>query len=95
MSKKGAEFVANGVYTKHVLEKVKSTGKGSLSKLLACLFTALLASAITLADWLQAGPNPQETNAESYVGPRVNSSNVSSRSDFANGEGEILCPQNS
>jgi anti-anti-sigma regulatory factor len=34
MSKKGAELVASGLYTKHLLEKVK-TGKRSLSKLLA------------------------------------------------------------
>jgi hypothetical protein len=88
MSKKGAELVANGMYTKHVLENVKATGKGSFSKLLACLFTALLVSATTLT-------KPQETNVGSYLGPGVNPSNVSSRSDFTNGEGEILCPQDS
>ena len=27
ISKKGAEFVANGIYTKHVLDMVKTTGK--------------------------------------------------------------------
>jgi hypothetical protein len=95
MSKKGAELVANGMYTKHVLENVKATGKGSFSKLLACLFTALLVSATTLTDYVRVGPKPQETNVGSYLGPGVNPSNVSSRSDFTNGEGEILCPQDS
>ena len=95
MSKKGAELVANGMYTKHVLEKVKTTGKRSLSKLLACLFAALLVSALIHADCVRVSPRPQKTNAEPYLGPGVNPSNVSSRSDFTNGEGGILCPQNS
>jgi hypothetical protein len=95
MSKKGAELVANGMYTKHVLEKVKTTGKCSLSKLLACLFTALLVGATTLADCLPVGPKPQKTNVGLYLGPGLNPSNVSGRSDFTNGEGEIPCPQNS
>lgn len=95
MSKKGAELVANGMYTKHVLDMVKTTGKRSLSKLLACLFTALLVSAMTHADCVRVGPKLQETIAEPYLGPGVSPSNVSSRSDFTNGEGEILCPQHS
>jgi anti-anti-sigma regulatory factor len=95
MSKKGAELIASGMYTKHVLEKVKITGKSRLSKLLACLFTALLVSATPLADCVRVGPKLGKTNAKQYLGPGVNPSNVSSRSDFTNGEGEILCPQNS
>jgi hypothetical protein len=61
MSKKGAEFLASGVYTKHVLENAKTTGKRNLSKLLACLFTALIISATTLADCAPVGPKPQKT----------------------------------
>ena len=30
MSKKGAELIASGLYTKHLLEKVKATGKDSV-----------------------------------------------------------------
>ena len=63
MSKKGAELVANGMYTKHVLEKVKATGKSSLSKLLACLFAPLLVSVLIHADCLPVRLTPQKTNA--------------------------------
>jgi anti-anti-sigma regulatory factor len=45
MAKKGAELRATGMYTKHLLEKVRAAGNRSLSKLLVCLFIALLASA--------------------------------------------------
>ena len=61
MSKKGAELVANGMYTKHVLEKVKATGKGSLSKLLICLFAAVLVTAGIPADCVQVGPTLAKT----------------------------------
>jgi hypothetical protein len=95
MSKKGAEFVANGMYTKHVLENVKVTGKRNLSKLLACLFATLLVSALIHADSVRVSPRRQKTNVTQCRGLRVNPSNVSSMSDFTNGEGGILCPQNS
>jgi hypothetical protein len=38
ISKKGAHLVASGVYTKYVLEKVKSTHKHGLVLLIVCLF---------------------------------------------------------
>ena len=95
MSKKGAELVASGMYTKHVLEKVKATGTDGLSKLLACLFAALLVSALIHADCVRVSLKPQETNVKPYLGSGVNPSNASTISDFTNGEGEILCPQNS
>jgi hypothetical protein len=95
MSKKGAEFVANGLYTKHVLENVKVTGKRSLSKLLACFFATLLLIALIHSDSVRVSPRREKTNATQCRGLRVNPSNVSSMSDFTNGEGEILCPQNS
>jgi hypothetical protein len=83
------------MYTKHVLENVKATGKSTLSKLLACLFAALLISALIHADSVRVSPRLQKTNAELYLGLGVIPSHVSSRSDFTNGEGGILCPQNS
>ena len=95
MSKKGAEFLASGMYTKHVLEKAKTTGKSSVSRLLACLFTALLVSAMTHAECEWLGRKPQGTHVELNPGSGLNPSIVSGRSDFTNGEGEILCPQNS
>ena len=95
MSKKGAELVASGLYTKHVLENVKITGKRSSSKLLACLLAAFMVSAMIRADCVRVGPKLQKTTAEPYLGPELNLSSVLSRSDFTNGEGEILCLQNS
>ena len=56
MSKKGAELIADGMYTKHVLEKVKATVKDSLSKLLICLFAAVLVTASIAADCVQVRP---------------------------------------
>jgi hypothetical protein len=41
ISKKGAQLVASGVYTKYVLEKVKSTHKHGLVVLIVCLFASL------------------------------------------------------
>jgi hypothetical protein len=61
MSKKGAELVANGMYTKHVLEKVKATGKHTLSKLLICLFAAMLVTTGIPADCMQVGPTLAKT----------------------------------
>jgi hypothetical protein len=95
MSKKGAELVANGMYTKHVLEKAKTTSKRNLPKLLACLFTALSVSAMTHTECVRGGARPRGANVVLYLGPELKANNVSSRSDFTNGEGEILCPQNS
>jgi hypothetical protein len=90
MSKKGAELVANGMYTKHVLEKVKATGKGGLSKLLACLFAPLLLSVLIHMDCVRISHvrlTPQKTNAKQFRGLRVNPRNVSSQSDLTNEEG--------
>jgi hypothetical protein len=94
MSKKGAEFVASGMYTKHVLDMVKTAGKGSLSKLLACLFTAFLVSAMIRANCVRVGPEPPKTNAEQHLSPGPNPSSVSTGSNSTNGEGDTPCPQN-
>jgi hypothetical protein len=46
ISKKGAHLVASGVYTKYVLEKVKSTHKRGLVALIVCLFAGLQTNVI-------------------------------------------------
>jgi hypothetical protein len=61
MSKKGAELVASGMYTKHLIEKVKATGKHSSSKLLICFFAAVLVTAGIPADCVQVGPTLAKT----------------------------------
>jgi hypothetical protein len=96
MSKKGAELTASGMYTKHLLEKVKATGKDSLSKLLICFFAAVIVTAIIPADCVQLGPRLTKANAKQCLVPGLNA-NVSSpsKSDFTDREGGIPCPQNS
>jgi hypothetical protein len=59
MSKKGAELTASGMYTKHLLEKVKATGKHP--KALICFFAAVLVTAGIPADYVQAGPTLAKT----------------------------------
>jgi anti-anti-sigma regulatory factor len=49
MSKKGAELVASGIYTKHLLDKLKTTGKHDLFRPLACLFAGFVLTAIPLS----------------------------------------------
>jgi hypothetical protein len=66
-----------------------------LPKLLACLFTALLVSAMTHTECGRVGPKPQRANVELYPARELDANNLSSRSDLTNGDGEILCPQNS
>ena len=86
MSKKGAELIADGMYTKHVLEKVKATVKDSLSKLLICLFAAVLVTASIAADCVQVRPSLAKTNAKRSLDPGMNANEVSSlsKSDFTN-----------
>lgn len=48
MSKQGAQFAANGVYIRHVLEQVITNGRPHLSRLLTCLVAGFVATAIYL-----------------------------------------------
>lgn len=48
MSKQGAQFVANGIYIRHVLEQIITHGKPHLSLLLSCLFAGFVATATFL-----------------------------------------------
>jgi hypothetical protein len=96
MSKKGAELVANGMYTAHLLEKVRVTGKGSLSKLLICFFAAVVVTATIPGDCAHVGRTLAKANAKQCLVPRLNANNVSSlsKSDFTNGEEGISCEEN-
>jgi hypothetical protein len=97
MSKKGAELTASGMYTRHLLEKVKATGKDSLSKLLIWFFAAVVVTAIISGDCAQVGRMLAKANAKQCLVPGLNANNVSSlsKSDFTTGDGGIPCPQNS
>jgi hypothetical protein len=46
MSKEGAQFIATGIYIKHVLDQLKPSGKRGLFKVISCLFAALLGGVI-------------------------------------------------
>jgi hypothetical protein len=46
MSKGGAQFIATGIYIKHVLDQLKPSGKRGLLKVISCLFAALLGGVI-------------------------------------------------
>jgi hypothetical protein len=86
-----------GMYTRHLLEKVKVTGKDSLSKLLICFFVAVLAAASIRADCVEVGPTLAKTNLRKSLDLGLKPTDVSSQRNFhfTSGEGGILCPQNS
>jgi hypothetical protein len=86
-----------GISTKHLLEQVKVTGKDSLSKLLICFFAAALVAASIRADCVEVGPPLARTNPRKSLDLGLKPTDVSGQSKFhfTNGEGEILCPQNS
>jgi hypothetical protein len=46
MSKGGAQFIATGIYIKHILDQLKPKGKRGLFKVISCLFAALLGGVI-------------------------------------------------
>jgi hypothetical protein len=48
MAKQGAQFVASGVYIRHILEQVITNGRPNLTRLLCCLFAGFVASVIYL-----------------------------------------------
>jgi hypothetical protein len=95
ISKKGAQFIASGMYTKHVLEKVKTTGKGGVVTLIVCLFAGLQTSAIVPLSRGQVRPAHMETKVKEYSGLRFNLANPwgrSTESSFnASREGAALC----
>jgi hypothetical protein len=41
MCKKGAQLISNGIYTKHLLERVRTTGKAGLAALIVCSLVSL------------------------------------------------------
>ncbi len=56
MSKEGAQFIATGIYIKHILDQLKPSGKHALLKVISCLFAALLGGVIAPLSYTQASP---------------------------------------
>jgi hypothetical protein len=74
MSREGAQFIANGLYTKHVLEGLKMSGKCGLSGIIASLFAALLLSVIVSGPSTRMRSEVGKMNAKHEVRAQVNSS---------------------
>jgi anti-anti-sigma regulatory factor len=94
MSKEGTQFVATGIYTKHVLEQLKTgTGHGPFTWFL-CLFASFLASVAACSPSMLANPELGKRNAKQEFRAHLNPNNGSSTStsDFTDGPGGTLCP---
>jgi ABC-type transporter Mla MlaB component len=93
MSKEGTRFIATGIYTKHVLEQLKtSTRRGPLNRMLG-LFAAFLASVAACPPSMHVNPKLGETTAKQEFKAHLNPSNGSntSISEFTDGRGGTLC----
>jgi hypothetical protein len=62
MSKEGTQFIATGIYIKHVLDELKPNGKRGLLKVIACLFGAFLGGVVPPPCFWQATPERPEAN---------------------------------
>ena len=56
MSKEGAQFIATGIYIKHVLDQLIPSCKHGLLKVISCLFATLLGGVIAPLSYTQASP---------------------------------------
>jgi ABC-type transporter Mla MlaB component len=54
MSRDGSQFIATGIYIKHVLDQLKGGGKRGARKSISCLFVTLLGAVIALPSCWQA-----------------------------------------
>jgi hypothetical protein len=75
MSREYTQFICTGMYIKHVLDQLKPSGKGSLLKVISCLFGALLGGVIVPLCSLQASPERAKTNAVQGPTAALNSNN--------------------
>jgi ABC-type transporter Mla MlaB component len=94
MSKEGTNFIATGIYTKHVLEQLKGGTKHAPFIWFLCLFAAFLANAIACSPSMLANPELGKKNARHQFGAHLNTNNGSNAGafDFAGGPGGTLCP---
>ena len=65
MSRQGVQFVAGGIYIRHVLEQLKTNRKGGLSRFTACLFAGFVATVFSFSPSRQVNlgklNGPQDT----------------------------------
>lgn len=72
MSKHGAKLVADGMYIRHVLEQLKSSGARRLTALIVCLFASLQANVIVPVTRGQVRPARIELRVKEDSGLRFN-----------------------
>jgi ABC-type transporter Mla MlaB component len=75
MSKEGTQFIATGMYIKHVLDQLKPNSKRGLLKVISCLFGALLGGVIVPPCCLHATPERPSTNTAQGLTVELNSAN--------------------
>jgi ABC-type transporter Mla MlaB component len=63
ISKEGTQFIATGIYIKHVLDQLKPNGRRGLLKVISCLFGVLWGGVIAPLLYMQASPEGPKTNA--------------------------------
>jgi len=94
MSKEGTQFIATGIYTKHVLEQLKAGARHGPFIWFLCLFAAFPAGVIACSSSMLASPELGKRNAKQEFRTHLNPKNGSSTgaSDFTDGPGGTLCP---
>jgi anti-anti-sigma regulatory factor len=80
MCKKGAQLIANGIYTKHLLEKVRTTGKAGLVALIVCLLASLNTNIAVAVPRVQLRPVRLEMQVKQDCSLRCNLTSPWSRS---------------
>ena len=93
MSKEGTQFIATGIYTKHVLEQLKAGARLGPFIWFLWLFAPLLASAIACSPSMLEKPEVEKRNAKQEFGAHVEQNETlnTSTSDFTYGPGGTLC----
>jgi ABC-type transporter Mla MlaB component len=94
MSKEGARFTATGIYTKHVLEQLKSNRRRGPFNWVLGLFAGVLASVIACSPSTHANPELDKMNGKQEFRAHLNPNNGSNTdaSHFTDGPGGTLCP---
>jgi len=94
MSQEGARFTAAGIYTKHVLEQLKTNTRRSPFNWILGLFAGFLAGVIACSPSALANPELGKSSAKQEFRTHLNPNNGSSTGapDFTGGPGGTLCP---
>ena len=94
MSKEGTQFIATGIYTKHVLEQLKAGARHGPFIWFLWLFAALLANSTPCSPSMLANPEFGKRSAKLEFRADMNQNNGLSTSafDFTEGPGGTPCP---